>query len=105
MRKPLQISSALIRLNADQREGFDPAFAKFDKFDKKIAALTGLQTFIPNWLELQWSKVNQHPGAKLSIGRWQVRGDGWQLCVASALVALLSHREAILCPMVAFGAV
>ena len=105
MRKPLQISSALIRLNADQREGFDPAFAKFDKFDKKIAALTGLQTFIPNWLELQWSKVNQHPGAKLSIGRWQAQGDGWQLCVASALVALLSHREAILCSMGAFGAV
>ena len=105
MRKPLQITSALIRLNADQREGFDPAFAKFDKFDKKIAALTGLQTFIPSWLELQWSKVNQHPGAKLSIGRWQAQGDGWQLCVASALVALLSHREAILCSMGAFGAV
>ena len=105
MRKPLQISSALIRLNADQREGFDPAFAKFDKFDKKIAALTGLQTFIPNWLELEWSKVNQHSGAKLSIGRWQAQGDGWQLCLASAPVALLSHREAILCSMGAFGAV
>ena len=102
MRKPLQISSALIRLNADQRGGHDPAFAKFDK---KIAALTGLQTFIPNWLELGRSKVNQHPGAKLSIGRWQAQGDGWQLCVASALVELLNHREVMLRSMGAFGAV
>ena len=98
-RKPLQISSALIRLNADQREGLDPAF------DKKIVALTDLQTFIPNWLELRWSKVDQHPGAKLSIGRWQAQGDGWQLCVASAPVAQLSHREVMLRSMSAVGAV
>lgn len=51
---PLQISLALIRLNANQHEEPVPEFVRFNK---KIVSLIDIQIFIPDWLELQWSKV------------------------------------------------
>ena len=90
---PLQISLALICPDADQREEPNPEFAQFNK---KIVALSDLQSFIPDWLELHWSKVPQHPEANLSVGRWQAQSHGWQIWVTGAPVAQLSHREVML---------
>ena len=90
---PLQISLSLIRLDSGQREEPNPEFAKFDK---KIVTLTDLQALVPDWLELQWSKVEQHPGAKLSTGRWQAQGHGWQIWLSGTPVAQLTHREVML---------
>ena len=64
---PLQISIALVRLDDDQREEPVP---EFEKFDKKTVALSDLQSLIPDWLDLHWTKVPQHPEANRSIGRW-----------------------------------
>lgn len=99
---PLQISLALIRLNSDEREEPDPAFAKFDK---KIVTLSDLQTFIPDWLDLHWSKVPQHLDANLSIGRWQAQSHGWQIWVTGTPVAKLNHREVMLRWIGAIGTV
>ena len=90
---PLQISLTLIRLDADQREEPHPAFAKFVK---KIVALSDLQTFIPDWLNLHWRKVSQHLEAKLSIGRCQGQNYGWQIWVMGTSVAQLTRREVML---------
>ncbi len=99
---PLQISIALIRLDADPREEPVP---EFEKFDKKIVALSDLQSFIPDWLDLHWSKIPQHPEADLSIGRWQAQSQGWQVWVTGAPVAQLTHREVMLRWMGAVGVV
>lgn len=99
---PLQISLTLIRLNADQREEPEEAFAKFDK---KVVALTDLHTLIPDWLDLHWSKVPQHPEADLSIGRWQAQSNGLQIWLTGTPVAQLTHREVMLRWMGAVGVV
>lgn len=99
---PLQISIALVRLDADRREGPVP---EFERFDKKIVALSDLQSFIPDWLDLHWTKIPQHPEADLSIGRWQAQSHGWQIWVTGAPVAQLSHREVMLRWMGAVGVV
>ena len=99
---PLQISIALVRLDADRREEPVP---EFERFNKKIVALSDLQSFIPDWLDLHWSKVPQHPEADLSIGRWQAQSQGWQIWVTGAPVAQLTHREVMLRWMGAVGVV
>ena len=99
---PLQISIALVRLDDGQREEPNPEFVKFDK---KIVALSDLQSFIPDWLDLHWRKVPQHPEADLSIGRWQAQSHGWQIWVSGKPVAQLTHREVMLRWMGAVGAV
>lgn len=99
---PLQISLALIRPDDDQREQPNPEFAQFNR---KVVALSDLQSFIPDWLELHWSKVPQHPEANLSVGRWQAQSHGLQIWVTGAPVAQLSHREVMLRWMGANGAV
>ena len=99
---PLQISLALVRLDDGQREEPNPEFVKFDK---KIVALSDLQSFIPDWLDLHWRKVPQHPEADLSIGRWQAQSHGWQIWVSGKPVAQLTHREVMLRWMGAVGAV
>ncbi len=97
---PLQISLSLIRLNSDRHEKTNPEFAKFDK---KIVALTDLKALIPDWLDLHWSKVPQHPESKLSIGRWQAQSHGWQIWVSGVPAAQLTHREVMLRWMGAVG--
>ena len=99
---PLQISLALIRLDADKREAPHP---EFDKFNKKIVALSDLQSLIPDWLDLHWTQVPQHPEANRSIVRWQAQGHGWQIWLTGAPVAQLTHREVMLRWMGAVGAV
>ena len=99
---PLQISIALVRLDADLREGPVP---EFERFDKKIVALSDLQCFIPDWLDLHWTKIPQHPEADLSIGRWQAQSQGWQIWVTGAPVAQLTYREVMLRWMGAVGVV
>lgn len=99
---PLQISIALVRLDADRREEPVP---EFERFNKKIVALSDLQGFIPDWLDLHWSKVPQHPEADLSIGRWQAQSHGLQIWVTGAPVAQLTHREVMLRWMGAVGVV
>lgn len=99
---PLNISLALIRLDDDQREEPNSEFAQFNK---KIVALSDLQSFIPDWLDLHWTKVPQHPEADLSIGRWQAQSQGWQIFVSGAPVAQLTHREVMLRWMGVVGAV
>lgn len=99
---PLQISLALIRLDTEQRERPVP---EFEKFDNNIVALSDLQSFIPDWLDLHWSKIPQHPEADLSIGRWQAQSQGWQVWVTGAPVAQLTHREVMLRWFGAVGAV
>ena len=99
---PLQISIALIRLDTERRER---SVSEFEKFDKKIVALSDLQSFIPDWLDLHWSKISQHPEADLSIGRWQAQSQGWQIWVTGAPVAQLTHREVMLRWMGAVGVV
>jgi hypothetical protein len=98
----LQISITLVRQDADRREGAVP---EFERFNKKIVALSDLQSFIPDWLDLHWSKVTQHPETDLSIGRWQAQGQGWQIWVTGAPVAQLTHREVMLRWLGAIGAV
>lgn len=99
---PLQISLALIRLDADQSEGPRPELAKFNK---KIVALSDLQSMILDWLDLHWTKIPQHPEADMSIGRWQAQSQGWQIWVTGAPVAQLTHREVMLRWMGAVGVV
>ena len=99
---PLQISIALVRLDADRREGPVP---EFERLNKKTVALSDLQSFIPDWLDLHWTKLPQHPEADLSIGRWQAQSQGWQIWVTGAPVAQLTHREVMLRCMSAVGVV
>ena len=99
---PLQISIALVRLDADRREGPVP---EFERLNKKTVALSDLQSFIPDWLDLHWTKLPQHPEADLSIGRWQAQSQGWQIWVTGAPVAQLTHREVMLRWMGAVGVV
>ena len=99
---PLQISLALIWLNANQHEEPVPEYVRFNK---KMVSLIDIQIFIPDWLELQWSKVAQHLEANLSIGPWQAQSHGWQISVTGTSVAQLTHREVMLRWLEAVGVI
>lgn len=89
----LQISLTLIPLGADKNE---KPILEFSRFDKQIVSLSELQAFIPDWLDLHWTKVPQHPEADLSVGRWQAEGHGFQLWITGLPSARLTHREVML---------
>jgi len=99
---PLQISLALHRLDDDYSVCASPQFAKFNK---KIVSLNDLQSLIPDWLDLHWTKLPQHPEANLSTGRWQAQYLGLQIWLTGAPVAQLTHREVMLRWMGAVGVV
>ena len=99
MRLQISLSLALLDTNEDE----EPE-AGFDRLDQQIISLKDVETFIPEWLELHWIKVPQHPEAHLSTGRWQAEGHGFQLWITGIPSAQLTHREVMLRWMAAVGA-
>ena len=90
---PLQIWLAISRQEAPLASQPVPEFAAFEK---QTIALSAVQMFIPDWVDLQWSKVDQHPEADLSVGRWQAQSHGWRIWVTGNPSAQLTHREVML---------
>ena len=90
---PLQIWVAISQQGAPL--GSQPV-SEFTAFEKQTIALRDVKMFIPDWVDLQWRKVEQHPEADLSVGRWQAQSHGWQIWVTGNPSAQLTHREVML---------
>lgn len=100
----LQVSLMLVRLDADHDSHLDKPINEFAAFNKKTLALSDIGAFIPDWLDLHWSRVPQKAGAQQSVGQWQAQGHGFQLWMMATSGAQLTHREVMLRWMSAVGA-
>ena len=69
---------------------------EFAAFDKRTIDLNDIHMFVPDWLDLHWTKVEPYLGADLSEGRWEAHHHRWQIWVTGNPSAQLTHREVML---------
>ncbi len=89
----LQISLSIAALGTPDDE---KRVAEFARFNKQIISLSDIQESIPDWLDMHWTKVPEHPEADLSVGRWQAESRGWRFWITGNPSAQLTHREVML---------